>query len=172
MPAIPRPAPDEYAPYYGGYIDEVPPGNVIEILERQLAETLDLLRGVPASRETHRYAPGKWSIREIVGHLSDTERIFTYRALCFSRSERTPLPGFEEDDYVAAAGFDTRLLTDLARELETVRGATLTLFRGLSGDALLRRGTASGKEFTVRAIAHIIAGHERHHVRLLRERYL
>lgn len=172
MPAIPRPARDEYAPYFGGYIGEVPPGDVLEILEQQMAETQDLLRGLPTSRAMHRYAPGKWSIKEVVGHLSDTERIFAYRALCFSRSERAPLPGFEEDDYVAAAGFDARSLAELARELETVRAATLTLFRGLSDEALLRRGTANGKEFTVRAIAYIVAGHERHHVRVLRERYL
>jgi hypothetical protein len=172
MPVIPRPTPDEYAPYFGGYVGEVPPGDVLAILERQMVETQELLRGLPASRATHRYAPGKWSIKEVVGHLSDTERIFTYRALCFCRSDRAPLPGFEEDDYVAAAGFDARPLADLARELETVRGATLSLFRGLSDEALLRRGTANGREFTVRAIAYIIAGHERHHVRVLRERYL
>jgi hypothetical protein len=172
MSAIPRPAPDEYVPYFGGYIGEVPPGDVLEILERQMVETQDLLRSLPASRAMHRYAPGKWSIKEVVGHLSDTERIFTYRALCFSRGERAPLPGFAEDEYVAAAGFDTRSLADLARELETVRAATLTLFRGLSDELLLRRGTANAKPYTVRAIAFIIAGHERHHVRVLRERYL
>jgi uncharacterized damage-inducible protein DinB len=172
MPAIPRPAPDEYAPYFGGYIDEVPPGDVLEILDRQMAETQALLRSLPESRALHRYAPGKWSIKEVVGHVSDAERIFTYRALCFSRNERAPLPGFEEDEYVAAAGFDTRSLADLARELESVRAATLTLFRGLSDELLLRRGTANAKPYTVRAIAFIIAGHERHHVRVLRERYL
>ena len=172
MPAIPRPAPDEYAPYYRGYIDEVPPGDVLPILERQMAETQELLRSVPASRAMHRYAPGKWSIKEAVGHVSDAERIFTYRALCFCRSDRTPLPGFEENEYVAAAGFDARSLSQLARELETVRAATLTLFQDLSDDTLLRRGTANGKELTVRAIAYIVAGHERHHVRVLRERYL
>ncbi len=172
MPGIPRPAADEYAPYFGGYVGAVPAGDVLAILERQMGETQGLLRDLPASRAMHRYAPGKWSIKQVVGHLSDTERIFTYRALCFSRSERAPLPGFEEDDYVAAAGFDTRPLGELARELETVRAATLTLFRGLSDEALLRRGTANGREFTVRAIAYIVAGHERHHVRVLRERYL
>jgi hypothetical protein len=172
MPMIPRPTADEYVPYFGGYVNEVPPGDVLGILERQAVETQALLRGLPASRGAQRYAPGKWSIKEVVGHLSDTERIFTYRALCFARSERSPLPGFEEDDYVAAAGFDARPLADLARELETVRTATLALFRGLSDEALLRRGTANGKEFTVRAIPYVIAGHERHHVRVLRERYL
>jgi hypothetical protein len=172
MPAIPRPAPDECVPYFGGYIDEVPPGDVLEILERQMAETQELLRGLTASQAMHRYAPGKWSIKEIVGHLADTERIFTYRALCFSRRERAPLPGFEEDEYVAAARFDARPMSDLARELETVRAATLTLFRGLSDEALVRRGTANAKPYTVRAIAFVIAGHERHHVRVLRERYL
>jgi hypothetical protein len=172
MPAIPRPAPDEYAPYYGGYIDEVPPGDVLEVLERQMTDTQALLRGLPAVRGGHRYAPGKWSIKEVVGHLSDTERIFGYRALCFSRGERASLPAFAEDEYVAAAGFDARPLADLAGELASVRAATLALFRGLSDAALLCRGIANGKEFTARAIAYIIAGHERHHVRVLRERYL
>jgi hypothetical protein len=172
MATIPRPSPDEYAPYFGRYIDEVPSGDVLETLQRQMAEAQALLHGIPESRALHRYAPGKWSIKEVVGHVSDTERIFTYRALCFARSERAPLPGFEEDEYVAAAGFDTRPLSDLARELGSVRVATLALFRGLSDEALLRRGTANARPYSVRAIAYIIAGHERHHARVLRERYL
>lgn len=172
MPAIPRPSADEFAPYYGRYINAVPDGDVLALLERQIGETLALLRTIPEARGSHRYAPGKWSIKEVLGHMADTERVFAYRALRFARGDRTPLPGFEQNDWVPFSNADARPLGELAEELRLVRGATVALFRGLDDAALARRGTASGVEFTTRALAWIIAGHERHHLRVLGERYL
>jgi len=167
-----RPSDAEYAPYYGRYITRVPEGDLVRTLESQLAETLALLRGIPEARGGHRYAEGKWSLKEVVGHLIDSERIFAYRALRIGRGDATPLPGFEQDDYVRGAAFDRIPLADLAAELEAVRRATIYLLRGMDDAALARRGTASGFEVTVRALAFIIAGHERHHVGIIRERYL
>jgi len=141
-------------------------------MERQLSETLDLLRSITPTKAAYRYAPDKWSIKQVIGHVSDTERVFCYRALCFSRGDDTPLPAFDENEYVRRANFGDRLLTDLAAEFEAVRSSTLHFFRSLDDDVLQRRGVANNNGFTVRAIAYIIAGHERHHVKILRERYL
>ena len=167
-----RPGKDEYAPYYEKYTSLVPEGDVVETLERQLGETLALLRSVDEGRAGSRYEPGKWSVKEVVGHILDAERIFAYRALRFARGDRTELSGFEQDGYIEAASFDARTLADLAEEYEHVRRSTLKLFGNLSDEAWLRRGTASENGVSVRALAHIIAGHELHHVRILRERYL
>jgi hypothetical protein len=167
-----RPAATEFAPYYARYIDPVPDGDVVATLEAQLAETLALLGGIPEPRGTHRYAPDKWSIKEVVGHVADTERIMSYRALRIARADATPLPGYEQDDYVRAAGFDRLPLAELVAELQAVRAATVQLLRHLDADALVRRGTANNLPFTVRALAYVIAGHELHHVAVVRERYL
>ena len=169
---IARPGTDEYAPYYGTYIGKVPDGDVRALFSSQLAETLALIRSVPEARGVHRYAPDKWSIKEVIGHVSDSERIFAYRALRIGRGDTTPLPGFEQDHYVPHGGFDARTLSDLADELAAVRQATIHLFAHLDETALERRGTASGKPISVRALAYIIAGHERHHVAILKTRYL
>ena len=169
---IPRPDTTEYAPYYGTYVTKVPEGDVLQLLESQRKETQALLAGMPDARALHRYAPGKWSIKEVIGHIADAERIFCYRALRFAREDKTPLPGFDENAYTPAGRFDARPMADLAAELDTVRRATITLFRGLEREALARRGMASNHEVSVRALAYIIAGHERHHVMILRERYL
>jgi hypothetical protein len=169
---IARPAPTDYAPYYGTYINQVSEGDVLAVLAGQIDDTAALLRAVPQARWTHRYAPGKWSVSEVVGHLADTERIFAYRALRFARNDATPLAGFDENQYVPPANFDTRPLRDLTEELRAVRLASLALFRGLDDAALARRGTANKVEIAVRAFPWIIAGHERHHVKVLRERYL
>jgi uncharacterized damage-inducible protein DinB len=170
--AIARPGTDEYAPYYGTYIGKVPDGDLRSILSSQLAETLALIQSIPESRGGHRYAPDKWSIKEVLGHLADSERIFSYRARRIARGDATPLPGFEQDDYVPAGGFDGRTLGDLADELAAVRQATIHLFAHLDQAALERRGTASGKPVSVRALAYIIAGHELHHLGILKTRYL
>ena len=167
-----RPAADEYAPYYGGYVGLVPDGEILVLLRDQLAETEALLREFRGDRGDHRYAAGKWSVKEIVGHIADTERIFAYRALRFARGDRTPLPGYEQDDFVRGANFGARALPEIAGELRSVRMASITLFAGLSEEALQRRGPANNVEFSVRALAWIIAGHERHHARIIRERYL
>ncbi|HEX5726419.1 MAG TPA: DinB family protein, partial [Longimicrobiaceae bacterium] len=131
-----------------------------------------LLRGLPEALHGHRYAEGKWSIREVAGHLADTERIITYRALRIARGDATPLPGFDENAYVAAAGFDARPLESLVAEWEAVREATLAFFRSVDAEAAARRGTANDNAVSVRALAHIVAGHAEHHLEILRTRYL
>jgi uncharacterized damage-inducible protein DinB len=167
-----RPEPNEYASYYELYVSKVPDANLIETLERQGAETLALLRALPEERGAHRYEPGKWSVKQVVGHMSDGERLFSYRALAIARGDRAPLPGMAQEEWMSGVDFDARTLADLLDEFEAVRAATLHLLRHLSPEAWARRGTASDNEVTVRALAYIIAGHEAHHVGVLRERYL
>ena len=166
-----RPAADEFAPYYGTYITKVPDGDVVRTLHGQIAQTLEYLRAIPESRGGHRYAPGKWSIREVVGHLADAERIFAYRALRFARGDSTPLASFDENAYVTNARLDERPLASLIDEYEAVRGATVAMFDGLFPDEWIRAGEASGKRMSVRALAWVVAGHELHHVEVLRTRY-
>ena len=167
-----RPAPDEFAPYYGRYIERVPDGDIVATLRDQVEETLRTLRTIPDARAGHRYAPDKWSIREVVGHLSDTERIFTYRALRIARGDDTPLPGFDENAFVSRARLDDRALAGLIDEYAAVRAATVALFDSLFPEEWTRRGIASDKGVSVRALAWITAGHEIHHLGILRERYL
>jgi hypothetical protein len=168
---IPRPEPSEYAPSYEAYVAKVPQGDLLTVLDQQRRDTQQLLAGLPETKALHRYAPGKWSVKEVVGHLADSERVFSYRALRFARADGLPLQGFDEQAWVPAGRFDARSLTDLAGELAAVRGATIALFRGLDAEALACRGTANNKTVSVRALAWIIAGHERHHVGILHERY-
>jgi hypothetical protein len=165
------PGADEYAPYYAGYVARVPAGDVLDALEKQIDETLSLFTEFGEARGGHRYAPEKWSVRQMAGHLADTERVFVYRAMCIARGETQSLPGFDENAYVAGANFEQRSLASLMGELAAVRRATLTFFRNLDEAALLRRGTANASPVTPRAIAYILAGHERHHLAILRERY-
>lgn len=169
---IPRPDASEHLAYYSRYIDLVPDGDLLQMLRAQLDDTLALVRGLDEAHGGHRYAPGKWTIREVLGHVIDTERIFAYRALRIARADQTPIEGFDENAYAQNAGADARTLADLADELEHVRLGNLAFFRALDDAALARRGTANGAEVTVRALAWILAGHELHHVTLLRERYL
>ncbi len=169
---IARPDETEYLPYYGKYVSLVPDGDIINVLSTQLDETLALLREIPESRAGFRYADDKWSIKELVGHVIDGERIFAYRALRFARNDRTPLPGFEQDDYIRNAAFDERTLDDLASEFESVRRSTIFLFRPLKTEALMRQGLANESVASVRALAYMIAGHELHHRNILRDRYL
>ena len=171
-PRATRPSAEEFAPYYGTYINKVSDGDIVSTLRAQFSETLAYLRAIPDSRAGHRYAPGKWSIREVVGHVSDAERVFTYRALRFARGDETPLPGFDENDFMKKSRLDDRSYAGLIDEFEAVRGATLALFDSLFPDEWSRHGSASGKDVSVRALAWIIAGHELHHVRILKERYL
>jgi hypothetical protein len=168
---IPRPATTEYGPFYNGYISQVPDGDLLTILEDQRRNTQQLLGALPEAKALYRYAPGKWSVKEVVGHLTDSERVFGYRALRFARGDAQPLAGFDETAWVPAGGFDRRSLPDLLAELDAVRRATIALFRGLDAAALARKGKANNLEITVRALAYVIAGHERHHVGILRERY-
>jgi DinB superfamily len=169
---IARPEEGEYIPYYGKYISLVPDGDLIESLRGQIGDTLALLRGIPEARASHRYAPGKWSIKEVVGHMADVERVMAYRALRVARDDKTPLPGFDENAYVPAANFEGRPLASLANEFARVRSATIAFLETLDAVAAARQGIANTASISARALAYIIAGHERHHVALLRERYL
>lgn len=168
---IPKPEAREYNPFYGTYISKIPAGDVLALLQTQIAETGSLLRQVPEERASFRYAPGKWSIKEVVGHVCDTERIMSYRALRVGRGDTKPLPGFEQEDYIKTGNFDSRTLADLVSEFELIRQTTLALFRNFDEEALLRMGTASDSPISARALVYIVAGHERHHVLILRERY-
>jgi DinB superfamily len=161
----------EYAAYYGRYISLVPRGGILATLAEQLDSTRALLGRYSEARGDWRYAPDKWSIKELVGHVIDAERVFTYRALRFARNDQTALAGFEQDDWVRNAEFGRTQLTDLAAELAHVRLATIDLFRRLKQTEWQRRGVASNAELSVRALAYIIAGHEKHHVGILTTRY-
>lgn len=167
-----RPQAGEYGSDYQRYIDLASEEDVVAALEAQSQETAALLGGLSEEQASQRYAPDKWSIKQLVGHVADGERIFAYRALSIARGETQSLPGFEQDPYVVNSGADERLIADLAGELATVRRANVMMLRALPEEAWRRIGTASDNPISVRAIAFIILGHERHHVRILRERYL
>jgi hypothetical protein len=162
----------EAAEYFFTYINQVPEGDIGRILETQEREAVQLLSGISEERSLHRYAPGKWTIREVVSHINDTERMFTFRALWFARGFDSELPSFEQDVAIGTAGANDRPYHSHVDEFRAIRAATLALFGNLPPDAWTRRGVASGNPFTVRALAHITAGHVAHHLRLLRERYL
>jgi hypothetical protein len=170
--ATARPEKSEYPTYCQGYVSLVPDGDIVGTLGKQLEETLALINGIPEARGDFRYADGKWSIKELIGHVIDSERVFAYRALRFGRGDATPLSGFEQDDFVRGADFNKRTLRDLANEYEHVRRATISLFASLDESAWDRRGAANSNEVSVRGLAFITAGHERHHVEILRTRYL
>jgi hypothetical protein len=165
-----RPHSTEYAPYYERYVALVPEEDIRAVLEAQLAEVLALLGAVPEARGGERHPPYTWSVKEVVGHLTDAERVYGYRALRFARGDATPLPGFDENAYVRAAEFDRSPLRDLVGEFEAVRRGHLCLFRNLSDAAWARRGEANGSAVSVRALAYIMAGHARHHTAILRQR--
>jgi hypothetical protein len=165
-----RPGPTEYAPTLETYVALVPEEDVLAALEAQTAHAHSLLRGASEAEGGERHPPYTWSIKEVVGHLADTERIFAYRALRFARGDATPLPGFDEQTYVRAAGFDRVSLRDLVSEFEAVRQATLGLFRNLGGPDWSKGGVANGNPITVRALAYVIVGHARHHTAILRRR--
>lgn len=165
------PEPDEYDPYYLTYIAKVPAGAVLDRLVAQRDDVEAHFAGLGERIALHRYAPGKWSVKELLGHLADTERVFAHRAFRFARADATPLPGFDENTYVPAGGFDRRPIASLLAEWRAVRGATLTLFQGLDPEAWLRRGSANGAAVSVRALAYITVGHTEHHLGILRERY-
>lgn len=166
-----RPDATEYAPFYASYVARVPEQDVLAALRSSGRDLAATLSAVPESRGDHRYADGKWSVREVIGHLIDAERIFTYRALRIARGDATPLPSFDENEYVRNAASDRRTLADLIEELALVRESSLRLFESLPSDAWTRRGVASGKDVSVRALAYITVGHARHHHHILRERY-
>lgn len=169
--SLPRPAADESSTYLRGYISEVPGEQIGKYLVEQLHELELLLSPLDETAALARYAAGKWSVKEIVGHLADAERIFAYRALRVARGDTTPLPGFDENAYVPAGDFDARPLGSLVDEFRALRVSTIAFMDGLPSEAWTRVGQASGAAITVRALAYIIVGHTRHHVAVLRERY-
>ena len=168
---ISRPEPGEFAPYYERYISLVPGTDILGTLDSQRRQMLLLLSGCDESEGDLRYAPDKWSVKELLGHVCDTERIFAYRALRISRADRTPIEGFEQDDYVRNGPFANRPLAEVIGDYIAVRRATITLFRDLDEAAWTRRGIANKNEVSVRALAYITAGHEVHHRRILEEKY-
>lgn len=168
---IGRPDPGEYAPEFAEYLLLVPGDDILAQLDRQLETTLLFFKNITEERSLYRYAPEKWSIRDVLGHLIDAERIMACRALRFARGDRTPVPGFEQDDYVKLASSDDRSLQDLIAEFELVRKSNGHMFRGLNATAWHRRGVANKHEVSVRALAYIIAAHELHHLGVLKTRY-
>lgn len=168
---MPRPDPSEYSSHFQHYVDLVPDGDVLVHLERQGRATCTLLAGIGEAKGAFAYAPGKWTVKRLVQHVVDGERLFAYRALCIARGDQQSLPGFDEDAYAANDGSDGRNLTDVIAEFAAVRVATILLFRGFDGLAWTRRGTANGKPASARSLPWVIAGHELHHLGVLRERY-
>ncbi len=166
-----RPSKDEHAEYYSGYVDLVDERPILNVLE-DLVASRSVLSDVPPEKEVFRYQAGKWSIRELVGHLIDTERVMSNRAFAFARGDGAEIAGMDQDEYVSNAGHDDIPLSELIEEFEAVRRSSLYLFKNLSENAWSRSGVASGSPVTVRALAYIIAGHEMHHMGILKERYL
>lgn len=163
----------EYADYYSVYINQIPDSdNIISVLEQGKEKMQSFIKSIPEEKGIYAYAPDKWSVKEVLGHIADVERVMAYRAMCIARGEKKSLPGFEQDDYVAAADFNSRSLSGLAEELLHLRDSNLSLFRSLSDQSLMRWGTASNHDVTVRAFMFIIAGHEIHHMNILKKRYL
>ncbi len=166
-----HPQPDEYGDFYQDYIDLVNSNNVLQKLIQQGQITYTLTQRLTAEEASYRYADNKWSVKEVIGHLVDTERIMAYRALCISRGETASLPGYDQDAYVEEAYFNSRDLQSLSTEYDALRNANISLFNSFTEEQTLRKGTANNKTVSVRALAYIIAGHERHHLNLLEEKY-
>ena len=169
---MPRPKPEDYPSFYAGYVEEIEGNEPVKILEEQITKLQILLSNVSEEKGDFSYAKGKWTIKEIIGHLIDTEKVMAYRALCIARGEKQSLPGFEQDDYVKEANFNKRKIKDLMEELLLTRRLTILLFKSFEKEMLNRRGTANEKEVTVLALAFIIAGHAYHHIKILKARYL
>ena len=169
---IERPEDGEYLEYYSRYISLVPEGDILATLAKQNQATIALLRGLSEAQGGYRYAPDKWTVKELVAHVCDAERVFAYRAMRFARADETPLAGFDENAYVKNGSFDECSLADIVTGFENVRSSTLSLFTLMSPQASTRRGKANNAEISVRALAYILAGHELHHMNILRTRYL
>jgi len=168
---INRPQPDEYSAYVARYVDLVGNKPILKILEQLQQSTYNLFTNLSADKANYAYAEGKWTIKQVLGHMADSERVFAYRAFAFSR-EAIELPGFDQDVYMEKTTFNSRSLEDIANEFKTVRQSTLYLFRSLTEEQSTQKGIASGNPVSVRALAYITAGHEMHHIKILEERYL
>ncbi|MCL6458734.1 MAG: DinB family protein [Gorillibacterium sp.] len=167
-----RPANTEYSPYHEQYISEVPEGDIIGILTQSLEATVQLLSNLSEDKGNARYAPGKWSLKEVLGHINDNERIMSYRLLRIARGDATPLAGYDQDELMKGVSFDSCTLASLVEEYTYLRRSTLSLLHGLSEEAWARRGIVGGGEISAKAWAYIIAGHELHHLKVIKERYL
>ncbi|MCC7503112.1 MAG: DinB family protein [Flavobacteriales bacterium] len=172
MNALERPAAGEIPAFYQRYIDQADGRDLLEVLAIASDRTWATVRRIPAEKAHFRYAPGKWTIEQLIQHVVDSERVFAYRALCFARKDATELPGFEEDDWAAATEGSPRSLRAIMTDHDAVRQASITLFHGLTAEELHRTGIANGNRFSVRALGWAIAGHAMHHVHILNERYL
>jgi uncharacterized damage-inducible protein DinB len=171
MTAIPQP--DEYAPFYANYVNKATAqGNILETLERLKDSTRQFLFAVGEKKANFAYAEGKWTIKQLVSHMIDAERVFAYRVLCFSRGDENALPGFDENAYVKHADLSRRTLQDLADEFKALREANLFLFKSVNAEQLLYTGVASGSPVLVKALLYIIAGHELHHLNIIKNRYM
>jgi len=171
MITLVRPAADEYLDYYDRYVSLVPDGDIVEILKDQVETSVSYLSRLSEEQGNFRYAPGKWSVKECLGHMIDAERIFAYRAMRIARNDRTPIEGFEQDDYIKYGSFDACSLASLVAEFQAVRESTEYLFEHLAEEAWTRRGIANKNEISVRALAYIMAGHELHHIAVLKSKY-
>jgi hypothetical protein len=169
---IEKPAATEYAQYYGKYVDKVASADVVGFLEQQRSEMSQLIRGIDEAKGGFRYETGKWSIKELLGHVIDAERVFAYRALVFARNDKTALPGFDQDPWVHNSNYTNLKIGEIAAEFDSVRLATIVLFKHMDASAFRREGMANGDRMTARAAAFVIAGHAQHHVDVLRSRYL
>lgn len=170
---ISAPKPGEYQPYFEQYIKEVSEdADILAWLEDIIMDTEEIILALPKSKHDFRYAEGKWTIKEILQHLIDTERIMCYRAMCIARGEKASLPGFEEDDYAAKSYANKRTVDVLLDEFDMVRNCTIAMFKSFDNSVLETIGTANGKQISVRALAYIIAGHELHHMKVIQERYM
>ncbi len=167
-----RPEKNEFASYYGNYISLVEGGDVIPVLDAQAADVRSVFSALPEEKGTYRYADGKWTIKELLSHIIDGERIFAYRVLRISRGDETPIEGFEQDDYIETANANDRLFADLIAEFDLQRRSNLLMLKGVSDEGSRRMGTASDNPISTRAIAYIMAGHVQHHLAILKERYL
>jgi uncharacterized damage-inducible protein DinB len=169
---ITKPQAGEYAHFYSTYINLVNTDNIISLLDDLKDSTFTFFNSLPANKASYAYAEGKWTIKQLLGHLIDAERVFAFRLLCFSRGDQNNLPGFDENDYVDNGGFNNRTLTNLAEEFKTVRTGNIYMLKGLSDEQSTLVGTANNYPISVRALAYIMAGHELHHLRIIKERYL
>ncbi len=167
-----RPKQGDYSPYYEDYIKLVEGNDPVNIMEKQLTETPKFFGAIPEAKGNYSYAEGKWTIKEILGHIIDTERVFAYRVMCIARGEKQSLPGFEQEDWVKASNFAKRKLIDLIDEYKKLREANLAMLKSLDEEAIGRKGIANNKNITVNALFYIIPGHEKHHLNILKERYL
>ena len=169
---ITQPQPDEFAPFYAGYVARAAEGDILQTLTQLKESTYKFFASIPADKEDYAYASGKWTIKQVLNNMIDTERVFAFRLLCFARKDENAMPGFDENAYAENVNVSDRTLNDLANEFKALREANLYLYRSITPAQSLYKGVASGKSVSVRALLYIIAGHELHHLAILNDRYL